>query len=353
VRFNGLSLLAILMVAAIAGVRTHEASQSQPADASSLQVFFIDVEGGAATLVVSPAGESLLIDSGNPGGRDGARIPSAARAQAHLQRIDHYVTTHWHRDHVGGIGDLAELIPVTRYYGHTIPDPMPPDVQMSPMAIWRQLAGQPTWLHAGEKISLKGSRSGPDLLVDVLAGEGTVLGEPAGSPQVRACEKGHEAKDEDQSDNARSLAFRLSYGNFDLFAGGDLTWNVEHKLVCPRPVFPTPVDAYLVNHHGLDSSNNPALLRALEPTVAIVNNGPRKGAEPRTMRLLLDELGPTRVFQLHRNVRDGALNTDAPLVANDTQDCNAAFVQLTVPPAAKRYTVAIPAKNGSWTFEVK
>jgi competence protein ComEC len=345
----------LVVAAAIAGLAAAPASQSRTAGRpdEGLQIFFIDVEGGAATLVVSPAGESLLIDSGNPGHRDGPGIARVAREEAHLERIDHYVTTHWHRDHVGGIGEVAKLIPVTRYYGHRIPDPMPPDVQMSPLDTWRRLAREPVWLHAGDKIGLKSTTSSPLLAVDVLAGDETVIGEPAGSPQVRACDKRHEAKDEDQSDNARSLAFRLSYGSFDFFAGGDLTWNVEHKLVCPRPVFPIPVDAYLVNHHGLDSSNNPVLIQALQPTVAIVNNGPRKGAEPRTMRILLDQLGPSRVFQLHRNVRDDAINTDPALVANDTVNCDAAFVKLTVSADAKRYTVAIPAKGGSWNFDVR
>jgi competence protein ComEC len=157
--------------------------------------------------------------------------------------------------------------------------------------------------------------------------------------------------DIDRTDNAKSLGFRLSYGDFDLFAGGDLTWNIEHKLVCPRTVFPVPVDVYLVNHHGADSSNNPALVRALKPTVAIANNGPRKGAEPRTMRLLLEQPGPGRVFQLHRNVRDGAINAYSAYVANDDENCSAATIKLTVSADTKHFRVSIPAKNAFWSFE--
>ena len=321
--------------------------------ASSLTIYFIDVEGGAATLLVSPAGESILIDSGFPGERDATRIARTVREEARLERIDHYVTTHWHRDHVGGIPDLARLIPVGRYYGHTIPDPLPQDIQQAHVDAWRQLAGQPAWLAPGDRIPLRGSGSGPQLAILVVAGDGFVAGETPGSPQVRACERGHEPRDPDPSDNAQSLGFRITYGDFDLFAGGDLTWNVEHKLVCPTPVFQVPVDAYLANHHGADSSNHPALVRALQPTIAIVNSGPRKGAEPRTIRLLLDQLGAGRVFQLHRNVRDGAVNAEPAFVANDDEPCDAAFVRLTVEPDAKRYSVAIPAKNASWSFDVR
>ena len=341
--------------AAVIGIAlmTYVGQGFSPADPSSLSIFFVDVEGGAATLVVSPAGESLLIDSGFPGGRDAARIARVARDEARVERIDHYVTTHWHRDHVGGIADLARLIPVARYYGHSIPDPLPSDIQKSHVDAWRQLAGQPTWLRAGDRIEFRNGGAGPQLVVDVVAADGVVSGETPGSPQVRACERGHAAKDEDASDNARSLGFRLSYGAFDVFAGGDLTWNVEHKLVCPRPVFAVPVDAWLVDHHGADSSNNPALLQALQPTVAVVNSGPRKGAEPNTMRLLLDQLGTARVLQLHRNLRHGAVNADPARVANEGEECDAAFVRLTVAPDTKRYTVAIPARDRSWSFDVR
>ena len=348
---SGLATLALVTLS-YGGQGFSPADGVSPAD-GSLAIYFIDVEGGAATLLVSPAGESILIDSGFPGERDAARIARTARGEARLERIDHYVTTHWHRDHVGGIPDLARLIPVGRYYGHTIPDPLPKDIQQEHVDAWRQLAGEPAWLAPGDRLPLKVTGSGPQLAMLVVAANGAAAGEAAGSPQVRACERGHEPREADLTDNARSLAFRITYGDFDLFAGGDLTWNVEHKLVCPTPAFQVPVDVYLANHHGADSSNNPVLVRALEPTVAIVNSGPRKGAEPRTIRLLLDHLGPGRVFQLHRNVREGAVNAEPAFVANDDEHCDAAFVRLDVAPDAKRFSVAIPAKHASWSFDVR
>jgi len=347
-------------VAALAVLAAASAAPTAPdrgrAGRSTLDFSFIDVEGGAATLIASPAGESLLIDSGFPGGRDAGRIAEVAREHAGLERIDHYITTHWHRDHVGGIGELVSLVPVARYYGHRIPEPVPPDILKAPIGRWQELATDPVWLRAGDRIPLAGQPSAasgtPALAIEVLASDGVVKGEPEGSPQVRACERGHEPLSEDTSDNARSLAFHVSYGAFDLFAGGDLTWNVEHKLACPDPVVPR-VDAFLVNHHGLDNSNNPVLIDALAPTVAIVNNGPAKGGEPRTMSDLLAYLGASRVFQVHRNVREGAINTAAEFIANEAEDCDAAFIRLSVSPDAKQYTVAIPARNRSWTFDAR
>jgi competence protein ComEC len=345
-----LVLLAVLVTLSLSGTDSDPGVGQPLRAASSLEFAFVDVEGGAATLIRTPAGESILIDSGFPGERDAGRIARAAR-ELGVARIDHYVTTHWHRDHVGGVADLARQMPIGSYYGHAIPDPLPPDIQGTLVDAWRQLAKGPTWLRAGDRIPLQASAGTLPVTLDVIAADALGAGEQPGSPPIRACDRGHASNDLDTTDNARSLGFRLSHGAFDFFAGGDLTWNIEHKLVCPRAAFPVPVDVYLVNHHGADSSNNPALIQELRPSVAIVNNGPRKGAEPRTMRLLLEQPGPGRVFQLHRNVREGAVNAESTYVANDTEDCNAAIVRVTLSADAERFAVAIPAKNASWDFE--
>jgi hypothetical protein len=105
------------------------------------------------------------------------------------------------------------------------------------------------------------------------------------------------------------------------------------------------VDVYLVNHHGLDTSNHPALVAALKPEVAIVNNGPRKGAEPRTMELLMKEVGVVGVFQLHRNVRDGAINAESARIANDQEQCKGIPLQLRVEPRGDKYAVYVPSRD--------
>jgi competence protein ComEC len=94
-----------------------------------LQIYVVDVEGGKAMLVVSPTGESLLVDTGNMGAgaqRDANRILAAVH-DAGLHQIDHLVTTHWHRDHFGGIALLARHITIREFIDHganTQPDPV-------------------------------------------------------------------------------------------------------------------------------------------------------------------------------------------------------------------------------------
>src|SRR3954470_10210579 len=109
-------------------IATGSAHAQTPAS-RPLQVFVIDVEGGQATLVVSPAGQSLLIDTGWPGfdGRDAGRIQAAMKAGG-VTRIDYLLVTHYHTDHVGGVPQLAARVPVGTFIDHgaTVEDPADP-----------------------------------------------------------------------------------------------------------------------------------------------------------------------------------------------------------------------------------
>jgi beta-lactamase superfamily II metal-dependent hydrolase len=317
------------------------------AEAKPLEIYFIDTEGGAATLIVTPLGESVLVDTGNPGERDAGRIARAAKEMARLEAIDHLIITHWHADHHGGVPRLVELIPVKRFYDHGVPEPLTQDIRRDQIEAYRKAGGAAaTRLRPGDEVPLKQPPQGPSLKLRVLAADGIVLEEQPGAPQVRACDrKGHEARPADTSDNARSVAFLLTFGSFDFFDGGDLTWNVEHKLACPRNI-PGQADVFQVNHHGLDQSNNPVLLEALKPRVAIINNGARKGAEPGTVAALKASPGLEAIFQLHRNVRTGSDGNAPPeQIANDEETCKGELVRLSVAPDGKAYVVHVPAKG--------
>ena len=91
-------------------------AQSAP---QHLLIYSIDVEGGQATLIVSPSGASMLVDTGWPGnnGRDADRI-QAAMKDAGISRIDHLLITHFHVDHVGGVPNLVARVPVGEFLDH-------------------------------------------------------------------------------------------------------------------------------------------------------------------------------------------------------------------------------------------
>ncbi len=314
--------------------------------AGTLRIVWIDVEGGAATLVVTPAGETLLIDAGWPGARDAERIAQAARAEG-ASRIDHLLITHFHTDHWGGVADLARSLPIGRFYDRGLPDELPEDVKPQHERAYRETVGdRRTVLQAGDTIQLAGVQ------IRVLCADGTTAGEPAGAPQTRPCTE-HPAKPDDESDNARSLGFLLTSGDFEFLNLGDLTWNVEHKLVCPQNLVGT-VDVYQTSHHGHEESNNRALLEAVRPTVTVVNNGARKGCSASTFRCL-DRLSSIEdIFQLHRNVTTGPADNATPeFVANDEESCQGQSIRLMLDPSGETYTVEIPSKQKSQTYPVK
>jgi competence protein ComEC len=341
-------VLGVLLAAVCSGA----AAAAPPA--RGLQVEWVDVEGGAATLIVTPAGESVLIDTGWEGDRDAGRIREAA-ARAGVERIDHLITTHWHRDHVGGVAALVARMPVGRFYDHGFPEALPDLAPELKDAYLRVTRGQSRVLRPGDAIELKQAPDTPPVALRVVTAHGLVPGEGPGAPQTRACtaQPPHAAIEDDKSDNHRSVGVVLGFGRFDLLDLGDLTRNVEHKLACPKNLAGV-VDVYQVTHHGANDSNDPALLQAVAPTVAVVNNGARKGGKAEAYHRLRAVGGLKEIFQVHRNVETGSSdNAPPPLVANDDEACQGHPVRLTVDAAAKTYAVEVPSKGTRRTYEVK
>jgi beta-lactamase superfamily II metal-dependent hydrolase len=322
--------------------------------AKTLDIYFIDVEGGGATLIVTPAGESLLVDSGFPGDRDAGRIADVALKVAGLKQIDHYITTHWHRDHVGGSTRLAELIPIKHYYDHGLPATLASDIQPELIEAYKQITqGQSVTLKPDDQIKLLSPKYSARLEVRVMAAGGVVLGEKTADPQVRPCGADFEPKPEDKTDNVNSVGILLSFGNFQFFDGGDLTWNIENRLVCPRNLVGA-VDVFQSDHHGLDVSNNPRLIQALKPRVTVVNDGPRKGGEAGFYARLKSVKEIEAIYELHRNVRTtDTENSPSGFIANDEEACQGNFIKLAVDLTGKSYTVTIPAKQISRTYRTR
>jgi competence protein ComEC len=321
----------------------------------SLEIYWVDVEGGAATLIVTPSGESILIDTGLPGARDSQRIFQAAR-DAGLERIDHLITTHFHLDHFGGAAELSALLPIINVHDSGIPDKNPDnpnDVERFARQIqpYRDMkVRQRVIVKPGDSIPLRQGQT--PLSLRCLAGMQAIDPRIALGKADIDCSALTE-KPKDTSDNANSLVFLLSYGDFDMFDGGDLTWNTEAKLVCPENRL-KQVDIYDVNHHGLDVSNNPLLVRALAPTVSIMSNGTTKGCGAETFNTLKSTPSIEAMYQIHRNLRrDDQNNTVAECIANLEKECAANYIKVTVDPSGKSYTVGIPATGHSRRFQTR
>jgi competence protein ComEC len=311
-----------------------------------LDIYFIDVEGGAATLIVTSEGESLLMDCGwkRDDLRDAKRIHDVATRVAGLKKIDYFVASHFHTDHFGSISQLVGLIPIDKFYDHAVMQEgqeydkkLYPDYQ-------KASEGKRQILKAGDVIPFK--TGGSPLKVLCVVSDGQVISKPAGpgAGPNPFC-KDAPPKDEDKSDNAKSIGLLVSFGDFEFLNLGDLTWNIEHKLVCPNNVL-GQVDLYMVTHHGMNISNNPVLVKAVQPVVSVMCNGPEKGGHPDSVALLRSLPGLKAAYQLHRNIQTSeAENTDKTLVANWEENCKGEFIKAAIAPGGKEYTVQIGEKG--------
>ncbi len=303
------------------------ASASLLSAAKTLEVYFIDVEGGQSTLVVSPSGESMLIDTGWAGHnhRDALRIAAAAKA-AGVKKIDYLVITHYHADHVGGVPQLAEKLPILNFVDHgpSVEHAKDADILFAAYSAFRD-KGKHILAKPGDKLPIKG------LDVTVLTSNGEAIPEPlpgAGQPNPD-CAK-FQKKDTDATENARSVGLLVQYGDFRLLDLGDLTWNKEADLVCPNNKIGL-VDLYVVSHHGLNQSGSPQLVHAISPRVAVMENGARKGGSPEAWQIMHDTRGLQDIWQLHFSVA-GALahNSPDPFIANTDEICEGKWLRLTV-----------------------
>lgn len=318
------------------------------AQQKTVDVYWIDVEGGAATLIVTPAGESVLIDTGWPDERGAARIHKVA-TEAGLRQIDHLIITHFHIDHFGGATALSKLMPVRHVYDNGSPAPPPSGRDVPAFDDFvKTFQGIRTLLKPGFAVPFKSSGGAPTLRL--VATRQQVVDAPKGpKPNAPIC-AGAEEKAPDTSDNANSTVWVLEVGRFRFFDGGDLTWNTEAKLVCPADMV-GPVDVYQVNHHGLAASNNPVLVRTLAPTVTVMNNGSRKGGDADTVKLLKSLPGATH-YQVHKDVRHEE-SAPSEQIANVPEQCAANYIKMSVEPSGQRYTISIPATGHKRTFSVR
>ena len=314
----------------------------------TLDIYWIDAEGGAATLIVTPSGQSLLADTGNPGDRDAQRIYDVATKQAHLTKIDNVLITHFHSDHVGGAPALAKLIPIGGYidHGDSVETQNPADAQR-----WEAYKGIATAhrlsLKVGGKIALKG------VDLEIVSSNGDVLskGGAANSYCASAVKK-----DPDPTENARSLGFKLTFGKFTFLDLGDLTWNRELELACPENHL-GHVTLFQATHHGFynDNSGAPAHVWALAPQVVIVNNGPRKGLGANAWDTIAKVPGLEDTWQVHLSLAtDAAHNTDEKKIANAeaTPECKGNFLKASISSDGK-FTITNSRNGFSKTYTAR
>lgn len=362
--------LPILIALAIATVMHVYAAGSAADHTKDLRIVVVDVEGGAATLFVTPEGKSLLIDTGwAPGmGNSGANLAAsspapassaeriaAAAASLGVKKIDYLLLTHYHADHAGGVDALLQKLPVDTFIDHG-PNREDPPANATP----RQLASAPATLYPAWTSAYAGhhhitARAGQILHIDSLqiefvSSDGQVLDKPlagAGEPNP-LCAGVPQMDRNGGEENVRSLGMLMTYGKTRILDLGDLTWNMELQLLCPVNKV-GKVDVYFVTGHGMDLSSSPPTA-AFDPLVALMQNGPRKGGDEAVLKTVKSYPHLEGLWLSHYSVRYPDLNGDPNTIANLDQQPDMTYpIELNITPGGA-ITVTNPRNQFSKTY---
>ncbi len=318
--------------------------------AGTLDIYWIDVEGGAATLVVTPGGQSVLMDTGFDGfnDRDASRIARVVREEAGLKRLDHVLISHFHGDHVGGLAALSRRVEIGSFidHGETV------EKSAEGRAVWDRyltVAGnRRRTVTAGERLTFEGAE-----LIIVTAHSQFIAKPLSGGAPNPLCDS-FKPQPEDAGENGKSLGYLLRAGKFEFVNLGDLSWNFQHQLACPVNLL-GKVDVFQVTHHGTGADVLPQQMWAMAPTVAVMNNGPNKGAGAVAVETVLRSPGLEDLWSLHRALgNDAAHNAQEPLTANlgDTAGCEGAWIRARVTDGGS-YVLTNSRNGHSKTYRVK
>ena len=306
------SLIALLTLAALVAP---PAAQTR---SKTFDIYVVDVEGGNATLFVSPSGESLLMDTGNGGAaatRDADRIMAAIKDSG-VTQIDHLITTHWHGDHFGAMAELAGRIPIRHFIDHG------PSVQSQPASdVFLQKVYPGLHAKATHTVAQPGDRipiAGLDWRVVTAAGQAIKTSLPGAGRANPYC-AAFKPQDPDPTENAQSVGSVVTFGRFRAAHLGDLTWNKEFDLMCPANRIGA-IDVFFVSHHGQPISNAEVLVHAIQSRVAIMNNGTRKGGQPPAMRIIQSSPGLEDLWQVHFSTLSGQEYTVPGMFIANTVD---------------------------------
>jgi competence protein ComEC len=338
------------------------------AQSRNLEIYWVDVEGGAATLIVSPSGESMLIDTGfEVDDRDAKRIHAAAQ-QAGLKRIDYVVISHYHADHVGGLGALSKMIPLGRFYGRG--DEIEKVNQKWLDSFRAASGGKRTIVKPGDRIPIKGMEA------LVVTSDGKLLEKPLSGGGPNSLCTNAEQKAAAGPENQNMVGTMLTFGKFKMLALIDLDWAKEMELACPVNRLGT-VTLYQSSRHGaFDGAGAPALLGAIRPQVVVINNGPRKGLgqvddtvrsvtpagvkpapyERNGFARLSKIPGVEGIWQGHLSLidKDPSHNTAENMIANleETADCKGHWIKASVELGGK-FTITNGRNGFSKTYTAR
>ena len=318
--------------------------------AKTLEMYVIDTEGGKALLLISPSGQSMLVDTGFPGNndRDTNRIEEAVKA-AGIKKLDFLLVTHYDLDHVNNVPSTVARIPVATFIDHGPAVVSDPNTTKA-VAAYLDIAAKAKRIivKPGDKIPFKGVdvfvvTSAMQVIKSAVKGGGAVNPVCESSPAKPANDR------VDKSENAASIGFLYNFGKFRMLDLADLIWNKEIELMCPKNPIGT-VDLLMVSHHGNDLSNSPALIHAVRPKVTIMNNGARKTGAPVVLKTIKSSPGLQASYQLHWSTNAPEDNPADEWIANLRDSPDGKWIKVSVEKNGT-FTVTNGRTGASRTFK--
>jgi beta-lactamase superfamily II metal-dependent hydrolase len=336
--------IATIVMVALTGVVTPVRS------AGTLDIYWIDVEGGASTLIVTPDGHAVLTDAGFDGfnDRDASRIARVVREEAGLKRLDNVIISHFHPDHVGGLAALSRQVEIGAFldHGETV------EKSAEGRAVWERyvaLAGNRRRIvKPGERLEFGGVE------LTIVAAHSQFIDKPLADAAVNPLCDAFTPQPEDTGENGKSVGYLLRSGRFEFVNLGDLSWNFQHRLACPVNLL-GKVDVFQVTHHGVRDDVLPAQMWAMAPTVAVMNNGPAKGAGAVAVQTVLRSPGLEDLWSLHRALgNDASHNAQDAMTANlgETAGCGGAWIRARVTDGGS-YVVTNSRTGRSKTYRIR
>ena len=323
--------------------------------AKTLDMYVIDVEGGKSLLLVSPSGQSMVIDTG--GGREVNRIVEACKA-AGVKQIDYMVVSHYDGDHVGGVPALEARVPMVTFVDHGANVQLNDSGYTKNVDAYMALAakGKHIVVKAGDRIPIKGF----DALVVMAAGKAiTAPLKGAGQPnpacdttprKVWGLDERGILDNHDTNENSQAITLLVTYGRFRMLDPADLTWNKDRELFCPVNRVGT-VDLYMTANHGMNNANSPVMVHALRPRVVIADNGARKGATAETFQTVESSPGLEDYWQAHYLIAGGEkANTKPDYIANIEGSPDGKWIKISVQRDGT-FTVTNTRNNFSKTYK--
>lgn len=315
--------LALVLAAALA-TAAGAAAPDRP-----LEIYWVDVEGGASTLIVTPGRHGVLMDAGWAGfdDRDARRIEQVVRREAGLEKLEAVLVSHFHADHAGGLKALSARVPIGAFLDHGASVEAASGAGKTLFEEYLALAGpRRRIVNAGDRVPIEGV----DLTIVASDGRALTVSLSGEGPNPLCASFSRQA--EDRGENGRSLGVYLRAGSFSFVSLGDLSWNFQYPLACPSNLL-GKVDLFQVTHHGVRDDVLPQQMWAMAPTVAVMNNGPAKGAGLGGVETVLSSPGLADLWSLHRALaNDVAHNARERLTANlgDTDRCAGHWIRARV-----------------------